>query len=158
MELKRCREVAVHTPVDDLESFLWVLFYTILEIGSGRSKLEPDEVPWLEEMNGEDDTKLSSKVPCLEDLILTAQTTRKLSDHLIIFAEILGRWNDVANTAHRQLLIDIDSRLEPKEFVEKSQKVYAEYLKSGFEALQQLPLSWEEGWEEGVKLKKPRKL
>src|ERR1700722_12618161 len=140
MELKRCREVAVHTPVDDLESFLWVLFYTILEIGSGRGKLEPDEVPWL------------------EDLILTAQTTRKLSDHLIIFAEILGRWNDVANTAHRQLLIDIDSRLEPKEFVEKSQKVYAEYLKSGFEALQQLPLSWEEGWEEGVKLKKPRKL
>jgi len=154
MALKTDKKVELHTPQDDLESFLWVLFFTILEIGHGHKKLKPNEVPWLEEMHEEDTTKLTGKVPCLQNLILQARTTRQLSDHLLIFGGILERWNTIAEETHEKLMEEIYLRIPAPELLENSESAYAKYLASGFEILETLPSSWEEGWAYGKMLRK----
>jgi hypothetical protein len=147
--------VQFHMPLDDLESFLWVLLYTILEIGHCYDKLDPGELPWLRAMAEEDETRLGLRTVALRSAVLNTRTFRA-SDHLLIFREILKKWADIAQGSEEELEMALCFDPDPDNLVEISKSTYAEYLRCGFEELSQLPVSWNEGWAYGAALRKAR--
>ena len=151
--LQRRQIVRVHTPLDDLESFLWVLLYTILEIGHCYGKLDADEVPWLQTMTDEEESRLGLRITSLQSIVLATDIFRA-SDHLLIYHEILGKWKAIAEASSVQLERTLRFNPDTATLVESSKSTYAEYLTSGFHALSQLPTSWAEGWAYGVALRK----
>jgi hypothetical protein len=144
-----------HTPLDDLESFLWVLLYTILEIGDCYDKLHPGELPWLQAMAEEDETRLTSRLAALRSAVLTTRALRA-SDHLLIFGGILRKWAAIAQNSEEELEMALCFNPNTDKLVRDSKSVYAEYLRCGFEELSQLPDSWNEGWAYGETLRKSR--
>jgi hypothetical protein len=145
--------VRVHTPLDDLESFLWVLVYTILEIGHCFRKLDADEVPWLQTMTDEEESRLGLRITSLQAIVL-ATDTFQASDHLLIFREILGKWKSIAEASSVQLERVLRFNPDTATLVADSKSTYAEYLTSGFDALSELPTTWVEGWAYGAALRK----
>jgi len=139
--------------LDDLESFLWVLVYTILEIGHCYEKLEIDEVPWLQAMTDEEESRLGLKITSLQAIVLETELFRA-SDHILIYREILGKWKAIAEASSAQLERVLRVNPDTATLVEHSKSTYAEYLSSGFRALSQLPTSWADGWAYGAGLRK----
>jgi hypothetical protein len=136
-------DVHLHTPVDDLESFLWVLLYTILEIGHCYGKLIQREVAWLRMMTNEDEGHLSSRTTAMQSAVITTGTFRA-SDHALIFRKILRKWAAIAKSNEDRLEYALPLKPAANELVQSSRSTYAEYLKSGFEELSTLPTSWSE--------------
>jgi hypothetical protein len=151
-ELQRRKIVQVHTPLDDLESFLWVLVYTILEIGHFYEKLRADEIPWLEAMADEEESRLGLRITALQAIVVETRKFRA-SDHLLIFREILGKWKVISEASDAQLEDLFDTNPDTEALVEHSKATYVEYLTSGFHALSELPTSWPKGWKYGAALR-----
>jgi hypothetical protein len=130
--VKKLAPVFTHTAIDDLESFLWVLFWVSLE----RHHRQSDELPspedrWWSTLNSDDVQKQLMKADIIRDLKLLHEDEDAGFGPIKPFAKLILEWGDLADEAqsavHRALkkdpaCLDIDFH---KGFYEK-------YLVIGF--------------------------
>ncbi|KIJ39344.1 hypothetical protein M422DRAFT_257961 [Sphaerobolus stellatus SS14] len=124
-----------HTPIDDLESFVWVLLWAIFNIltknGIQLTRVEQD---WF-------DTLRSSSLRVLRtkgNFIRYLPVPKNWSSRFLTFAPLLNEWLVLAAEA-RLVIGKLDS---PPTDVQFYKDYYAQYLEIGVRYLESLPESW----------------
>jgi hypothetical protein len=133
-----------HTGVDDLESFLWVLFWVSLD----RHRAQTDELPqpendWWLTLNSDDVRTQSLKDSIIRSLRMHHDDEDAGLGPIKLFAEIILEWGALADQAqsavHRAL------KKEPARLnVDFHERFYEKYLMIGFRHLENMPDSWED--------------
>jgi hypothetical protein len=139
-----------YTAIDDVESFLWVLLYTIVQLINSRSHPSPLERWWKDTMDSKDLGVQIARIAILVDI--TELVTRPGSgagfEVVKIFEPVLTKWGAIARDG--RILLDIRTKAlnegkgdgGDKEMWEASKGVYGRYIRDGFECLEKLPETW----------------
>ncbi|KAL0950159.1 hypothetical protein HGRIS_010153 [Hohenbuehelia grisea] len=140
----------VHTPLDDLESFIWVLLYDLLG-WTPTDKRTPVEVLWWDKINDEDIVNLAShKLAVSTKWSGTQKTKMMLSPALKLFRPLIRSWFRLAAQSANQYLrlknLDDSDASEAGDAGNVSdamdalfRKTYQEYLTIGMREAAKLP-------------------
>ncbi|KAL0952126.1 hypothetical protein HGRIS_008754 [Hohenbuehelia grisea] len=132
----------LHTPIDDLESFIWVLYYTILEISDPKTLPEVEQTQWRL-LNSD----LLGEVSGVKFALLVQWTTRKeaFEDHeyparLLPFRDLFLAWFETSNV-YVNSLTRLLAKKPPSlpDIKALSEKAYKQYIKEGLQHISSLP-------------------
>ena len=131
-----------HTAIDDLESFLWILFWVPLELQYIKSKkpLKP-ESRWRTSLNSASIEVQSAKGNLIQQLDLAVKTNKALGC-IKLFHGLIGEWQCIALEG----MIDVEQVLQgdpAKLDLEFHKKYYERYLEAGFKYLGSMPDTWD---------------
>ncbi len=135
------KKAVVHTPVDDLESFVWVLLYDALA-WTPASERTGVERRWWEDINSETLHSLATfkRLLLVVDLGSRAgELEEDLSGSLSIFKPLIQAWFLMANefdAAHKQLL---RKQGDENEFTQLYHDAYKAFISVGLERCATLP-------------------
>ncbi|KAJ8455788.1 hypothetical protein ONZ45_g18865 [Pleurotus djamor] len=123
----------LHTPIDDLESFIWVLYYSLLDI---TKKPNDDEITALGKLSHDNLDTVNS----VKNNIISTYT--KFTARL--FPALLGAWFRTADQYAVKLLEQLHGKAEPPFDEVKALCItaYLDYIKEGVELVPQLPEDW----------------
>ncbi|KIJ41908.1 hypothetical protein M422DRAFT_171633 [Sphaerobolus stellatus SS14] len=131
-------EEIYHTPIDDLESFIWVLLWAIFDIlPKKRIQLTPVEQRYNDSLRSNSLGLLGVKGGLLDDLDI--RPLKKWSSGFRAFAPLLKEWLTLAKQARAEMIAFEDS---PPTDVEFYKNYYAQYLEIGVKYLNDLPEDW----------------
>jgi hypothetical protein len=138
------QENPVHTAIDDLESFVWVLLWTLLHTIQRHDELSRKEAIWLDGLLSDDygrlaDAKASIRSQ-IDDLITMARTSKGLS----ALAPLLQTWSDLAHKSSLRLEMKLKSRPSNDDFHAFCKGWYQKYIETGLSHLQNLPMTWDD--------------
>jgi hypothetical protein len=126
--------------IDDLESFIWVLLWSVLSILESRDVLQQlYERGYLASMRLDGFLGLRSRRG-MRDLLDLQQTAGTFSKGLVPFAPIFTQWLRIARYAELKTLT-LPSDTSALEMYAKG--VYEEYIEAGLELMSSLPESWD---------------
>jgi hypothetical protein len=131
-----------HTAIDDLESFLWILFWVPLELQHIKSTqdLEP-ESDWRKSLNSAALKEQVAKSHLVQELTVAIRTKKALG-YIRLFYGLIGEWYDIAFEGRievEQMLQEDPTKLD----LDFHQKYYQRYLDAGFKYLGSLPDTWD---------------
>ncbi|KAJ8520851.1 hypothetical protein ONZ45_g2359 [Pleurotus djamor] len=134
----------LHTPIDDLESFIWVLYYSLLDI---TKKPNDDEITALGKLSHDNlDTVNSVKNNIISTYTkFTARFVEETSSPAFKpFSALLGAWFRTADQYAVKLLEQLHGKAEPPFDEVKALCItaYLDYIKEGVELVPQLPEDW----------------
>ncbi|KAH7909775.1 hypothetical protein BJ138DRAFT_1154464 [Hygrophoropsis aurantiaca] len=140
-------EPAVHTAIDDVESFLWVLIWALLVSIRRRGELTNCEQYWLASMTprfmGD-----SSRTSILQNMPWVFASGWGASRLILCFRTVIEKWGDLLGPAHLEIVELVDSK--PGEAVPLDryyalcEEYYQKYIEAGLAELSKLPETWEE--------------
>jgi hypothetical protein len=134
----------LHTAIDDLESFLWVLLWAILHVIRHHAKLSTDEDKWITGLsNGDVQGLLAEKANIkdrLNDLMFCDGTSKGLKP----FGRLLQIWFDYALQASRELGLELNNPSNNDKFQMFCHGWYEKYIKTGLGYMEDLPDTWSE--------------
>lgn len=129
-----------HTAVDDLESFVWVLLWSVLNILRSREALDNNqERYYLQTMRSDDIEKLVSRSTFLRK-IMRCDHKRTCSRGFEPFSKLLIQWLGIAQDANDK---DVDELEDSDRLFELCHGVYKDYINSGLDYLKNLPENWD---------------
>jgi hypothetical protein len=141
---RRRQENPVHTAIDDLESFIWVLLWTLLHTIQRHDELSSDEADWLDGLLSDDYGRLAAEKAGIrtqiDDLITMAVTSKGLS----ALAPLLRTWLDLAHESFLLLEMKLKSRPVNDDFHAFCKGWYQKYIDTGLSHLQNLPMTWDD--------------
>ena len=120
----------LHTAFDDLESFLWVLLWTVLYIAKRRQKMTTDEKGWFNLLQSGNYKELQNK-----DIIITRLADgewRSLSSPVSLFADLCISWREV----RREYRVRGYTGENPP--AEQCFEAFKEYMSAGLKVLESL--------------------
>jgi hypothetical protein len=110
------QENPVHTAIDDLESFVWVLLWTVLHTIQHHDELSRKEAIWLDGLLSDDYGRLADMKAGIgrqiDDLIMMARTLKGLS----ALAPLLQTWLDLAHKSSLLLEMTLESHTSNDDF------------------------------------------
>jgi hypothetical protein len=133
-----------HTAIDDLESFLWVLFWVSLQ----RHHRQRDELPspedrWWSTLNSDDVRTQSLKDSIIKSLKMHHKAGDAGLGPIKLFAKLILEWGELADDA--QSAVHLALMKEPARLnVDFHKGFYEQYLTIGFRHLINMPDSWED--------------
>jgi hypothetical protein len=131
-----------HTAIDDLESFLWVLFWSILEVIHIHGKPTSMELFSIKVMTSHDLALLNGQGRLLE-LVGLQLKLNTASPVIAAFGPILVAWSKVAEDAELALARQRETRTDDELF-EDTKSVCSRYIKIGFDHLANLATTWDD--------------
>jgi hypothetical protein len=130
-----------HTAIDDLESFVWVLFWSILEILKSKGALEnPEERNYRDTMISDDLAVLEARGSFLNHL-KDQERSQDFSTGFEPFHKLLVEWLTLAQNA-TQGLSDGKEPLDIDRYAEHAEKTYEKYVSIGLQNIPRLPKNW----------------
>lgn len=146
-----------HTAVDDLESFVWVLLWSVIDILQLRKALEnKDERCYLQTMRSDKIKELLSRGTFL-DMIEASALAGSASEGFKPFIELLVAWLKLAKAAFKAMVPCAPSLAEKAinvaeaiqegsrttDTIEFYKGFYKDYVTIGFEHVKKLPETWD---------------
>ena len=128
----------LHTAFDDLESFLWVLLFTVLHIAEKRLEMTIDERHWFETLQSRD-YKLLQLKGCIIQRLADGEW-RSLSSPVSLFTDLCIVWWQV----RLKYRVRGGTREYPPS--ERFFEAFKEYMSAGLDCLESLR---DKAWEEG---------
>jgi hypothetical protein len=130
-----------HTAIDDLESFLWILFWVPLELYHIKFKkhLYP-EYDWRKSLNSASIQVQAAKGNLVQELTVAIKTKKPLG-YIKLFYDLIVQWQEIA----------LEGRIEVEQVLQVGQagldldfhkKYYERYLDVGFQFLGNIPDTW----------------
>ncbi|KAL0952125.1 hypothetical protein HGRIS_008753 [Hohenbuehelia grisea] len=140
-----CPPSLVHTPIDDLESFIWVLYYTLLEFSPDLNATDTDR--WNHLNSDYLVAILSAKLAIRERWTSLKEGNKpaKLPIYIRPFYNLLTAWFETARVSIVKLqnLLDDDDdeneRLSLSRLTTLSKETYKRYIQEGLEHIPSLP-------------------
>jgi hypothetical protein len=129
-----------HTAIDDLESFVWVLFWSILEILNRKGALENPEERYYRSTMMSDELAVLGARACFLGKLEDQEICKSFSRGLEPFHKLLVGWLRLALEA--QLGLRAVMGLDMNGYVEHAEKTYEKYVSIGLEEIGQLPKNW----------------
>jgi hypothetical protein len=129
-----------HTAIDDLESFLWVLFSSVLEIIKVRGNLTKDEAYWASVMGSQNLEVQAGRSHLMDEV----QNLCAASPVIRAFSPILLAWGIVAQRGQRNVKRSLATGATHDELFEDAKTMYAEYIKEGSKHLDALSMTWDD--------------
>jgi hypothetical protein len=131
-----------HTAIDDLESFLWILFWVPLEVHHIKfhTKRHPESL-WREILNSPVLKEQAAKGDLVQKLTVAIRTKTALG-YIRLFYGLIGEWYDIAFEG----MIEVGQMLQEdptKLDLDFHKKYYQRYLDAGFKYLGSLPDTWD---------------
>ncbi|KAL0952127.1 hypothetical protein HGRIS_008755 [Hohenbuehelia grisea] len=134
----------VHTPIDDLESFIWVLYYTLLELDTDLppdatvvwNQLQCDKLGEISDAKGRVFNKWSNK----RRLLKQAAEPRSIRP----FFNLLCSWFATADFYDEELSLLLQEKPRYDEIQILSTEAYKRYIKEGIEHISLLPVAFEQ--------------
>ena len=133
-----------HTAIDDLESFLWILFWVPLEVQHIQFKedLHP-ESGWRKSLNLAGLDVQAGKDSLVLKLKDDSQLGIKLG-YIKLFADLIVQWHSIALDGRLQVRKGLLPGQAPVQLdVDFYKKYYQRYLDAGFKYLRSLPDTWD---------------
>ncbi|KAF8577236.1 hypothetical protein K439DRAFT_565447 [Ramaria rubella] len=128
----------LHTAIDDLESFIWVLLWTVLSILKSKGVLkDAHEQHLLFTMCSHKLSELQNR----EGILVRLQKRRHFSKGFSPFSHLLIQWLEIAQRSAVKVAQFPASN--PQLFKKYCTDIYKEYIEAGLESLSWLPQSWE---------------
>ncbi|KAL0950158.1 hypothetical protein HGRIS_010152 [Hohenbuehelia grisea] len=126
----------VHTPLDDLESFVWVLLYDLLG-WTPADKKTSDEISWWEDINDENVGQLANNKQAVRDTYSTEnpEVEPQFSHALQIFQPLIRAWFVLSVQSAGQHL----KLKNPGDITALYNRTYQNYLTIGMEEAAKLP-------------------
>ncbi|KIJ39334.1 hypothetical protein M422DRAFT_257946 [Sphaerobolus stellatus SS14] len=125
-----------HTPIDDLESFVWVLLWAIFDtLTKNDIQLTRVEQDWFNCLRSNSFEVFRSKGVFINDLPIP----QNWSTRFLTFVPLLNEWLDLAAQA-RLVISKLDS--SPSTDAQFYKDYYAQYLEIGVRYLDNLPENW----------------
>ena len=133
-----------HTAIDDLESFLWILFWVPLEVQHIKFHTKPHpESTWRALLNSHGLTVQAAK----GDLVRRLKEEMRIGTQLGYikwFADLIVQWHSIADDGRldvrKQLLSD---QAQAQLGLDFHKQYYQRYLDVGFKYLGSLPDTWD---------------
>jgi hypothetical protein len=123
-----------HTAIDDLESFVWVLLWVLLERYRRRNGVFPHTCrDWWTDLNSRDVRVQSKKWDLLSDIKESLDDQEELGP-IMPFAQLISEWGELAQEGRKAVRRQAPTLDFFKVFYEK-------YLKAGFLTLDKLPVT-----------------
>jgi Fungal protein kinase len=133
----------VHTAIDDLESFLWVLLSSILSILELRNALDKHEAAYLRHIRARDATTLSFK-PATLGQIQTSIRLGEASTTMQAFGPLLADWGQIFPPAAEAAALALKLSANPMDELAKlTADTFKQYFTTGVSQLMNLPRSWD---------------
>ncbi|KAH7906008.1 hypothetical protein BJ138DRAFT_1016872 [Hygrophoropsis aurantiaca] len=136
--------VAVHTAIDDIESFLWVLIWALLASIRRRGVLLPAEQIWFHSMNA--DSNLG-RCGILRRITLSA-ASKQASRLICHFSSIIQTWGEFSLQAAVAIAsLVAENPGEPvslEKYTALCRGFYGKYIDAGVAELSKLPETWAE--------------
>jgi len=134
-----CDQAVLHTAIDDLESFLWVLVWTLVHI--------------FKEFTTFDNAK--GTINTLTQTYSSYDFSKNQNKALVVkfgwgraevFGGLIHEWLEISQRSHRFIVNFQESLLGWDEFTTHCEQVYIEYIQAGFMHLEQIKnySTWEE--------------
>jgi hypothetical protein len=124
----------VHTAVDDLESFVWVLLWAVLEKLDEISTLSDIEQDFFDILHSSDIYYLQNRGNFARRLLVNDP-----SPGFSVFTDLLFTWLEMAPKFFVEVTKKKRNHPLPKEYY---QPIYKAYLKVGFEAVERMDERW----------------
>ena len=134
-----------HTPIDDLESFLWLLLWCIYCIIEDKVR-DGTDVMWLKILSSSNvETHASSRKGVLAHIAgLDDPENVRVSPLETLFQPLLLDWQNILLPARRDMAALLQSTPRSHEnFLTTTWKYYGECLTKGFHHLATFPDSWD---------------
>ena len=132
-----------HTAIDDLESFLWILFWVPLELHHIKFKkhLYP-EYNWRKSLNSAIIDVQAAKGNLVEELTVAIKTKKALGYIKLFYDLIIVQWQGIAPEGRievEQVLQEDQAKLD----LDFHKKYYERYLDVGFKFLGNISDTWD---------------
>ena len=124
----------IHRPTDDLESFIWVLIWAILDIPRVTSNLTSNEQIRYKAFRSTSLVDLC----VFKSNYYCSLLGRKLPG-MAIFKTLLVQWLEHADSVHKRMIV---LKVEPSDPLTFYKPIYEKYLSIAFNALGGLPENW----------------
>ena len=134
-----------HTPIDDLESFLWLLIWCIYSIIEDKVR-DGTDVMWLKILRSSNvETHASSRQAILAHITtLDDPENVHVSPLETLFNPLLLDWQKILPSARRDMQALLDSTPRSNEnFLTTTRKYFGDFLTEGFHHLATLPKDWD---------------
>ena len=133
------------TAIDDLESFIWVLFWIILNVLESNNVLKnPDELYYFDIMKSGSARRSLERLTFLHHL-REQETTNSFPGGFAPFRRLLIQWLDLSDEAREgtEDIRECDTDEDYDNLFSYSKGVYERYLTIGLKSLPSLPESWD---------------
>ena len=134
------KEAEPHTAIDDLESFVWVLLWAILQIISKKSEFSNRELAWITGLSSDSILNLVAHKDSIKGLLIKPS---KLSNAFIPFKDLFKSWFEYAD---QSCIMDNGPHLLGKEneYQMYCRGWYEKYVNTGLSHLNEMPETWSE--------------
>jgi hypothetical protein len=130
-----------HTAIDDLESFLWVLFWVTLDRQRmQKGRLPQPELHWWTKLNSDNIMLQSAKDSLINNSKVSARLAREPIKQV---APLLLAWENLAQQAREEVVTALADNPGSLTF-ETQRKCYEKYLDARFTFLKDASKSWED--------------
>ncbi|HEV7737232.1 MAG TPA: hypothetical protein VGO47_07680 [Chlamydiales bacterium] len=126
----------MHTAVDDIESFVWVLLWAVLEKLDEISSLSAIERRLFTILHSSDIKDLQRRASFSVHLVANEDLC---SPGFSVFSDLLLTWLNLASQFRLELIKKKKNHPLPRQYY---QGVYEKYLKVGFEAVERMDEDW----------------
>ena len=131
----------LHTAFDDLESFLWVLLWTVLYISECRQEITTTEKNWFETLQSGNYKELQLKGNIVTNLkFFKRKSPESLSRPVSLFTDLCISWWEVCD---EYVVLRYTGENPP---AEQCFEAFKEYMSAGLKFLESLQgKTWEDG-------------